>query len=202
MTKEELAENYATEQMNSLDNEIKNLLKEAYLRGFEDGKQPVVNNPGEKQSTEDIDIVYNNLDLPSGLLWSDYLGDKNQGYGRHTHKLFLYNEIKHLALPSKEQVLELFKYTKKEGGRTGDLYKSWYYASFLSVNGLKYSLVQDHYSIFNFPEFWLSDEVEDDPTMAYVSTFNKNEETNEMEVSFEKAFKGERHSVVVVKETT
>lgn len=202
MTKEELAELFVSEKVISLNDSIGVLLKEAYLRGYTDAKTAVTNNPEENNRLSEIEIVYNNLSLPSGLLWSDYLGDRSCGYGRHSHQFFRFNEVKHLTLPTNEQVLELFKYTQKKGGETGDLYKRWNYIEFLSTDGVKYSLVQDQSYREGgiLAEFWTRDECEDDITMAYRAIIRKDKENNNILVSFEKTFKGEDHSVVVMKQ--
>lgn len=201
MTKEELASQFASEKIVSLNDSISDLLKEAYLRGYEEALAPVVNNPEESDLLSAIKIEYNNLDLPSGLQWSNYLGDKDCGYGRHVHNTFHFNEVQHLDLPTNDQVRELFNYTQKFGGKTGDLYKRWNYASFRSVNGLIYSLVQDQYDTGgdNLAEFWTSDKIEDDITMAFLAVITQNKEDNRIEVSFKKTFKGEKHSVVVLR---
>ena len=98
MTKEEFAAQYSEQKTE----EIKNLIKEAYLKGYEQGCL---------ESTHSINyygVEYVDLGLPSGTLWSK-TSLQYESYG-YKQKLFSYEETKNLQIPTVEQWEELCKY--------------------------------------------------------------------------------------------
>ena len=93
MTKEELAQQYAEEKAA----EMAELLKAAYLKGYEQGELKVA------CSISIEGVEYYDLGLPSGTLWSKPLGS----YG---YKLFSYNDASRFdGLPTEAQWEELMK---------------------------------------------------------------------------------------------
>lgn len=93
MTKEELAQQYAEEKAA----EMAELLKAAYLKGYEQGELKVA------CSISIEGVEYYDLGLPSGTLWSKPLGS----YG---YKLFSYNDASRFdGLPTEAQWEELKK---------------------------------------------------------------------------------------------
>lgn len=94
MTKEELAEKYANEKAA----EFTQAIKEAYLKGYEQG---------ELQTTSTINmdgVEYVDLGLPSGTLWSKHpIGDSL------SYRLLPYREASNLNIPTKDQFEELIK---------------------------------------------------------------------------------------------
>lgn len=96
MTKEELAEQFASEQVA----EITEKLKAAYLKGYEQGEL-------KSASTIKIDgVEYVDLGLPSGTLWS-----KHTLIQKNSCAMLGYHEAQKLNIPTKEQVDELIAHT-------------------------------------------------------------------------------------------
>jgi len=98
MTKEELAENYANEQASEFANKI----KEAYLKGYEQGEL-------KSASTINIDgVEYVDLGLPSGTLWSSHpLEIFNWRYHSERYQKMGWQEAQKLNIPTFEQLEEL-----------------------------------------------------------------------------------------------
>lgn len=91
---------YAADKSKDL---ITNAIAQAYADGYRDGY-----NDCEKVvsvNLNDTNVEYVDLGLPSGTLWaSDYVAD-----GKNI-KYLAYEEVAELALPTKEQIQELFDY--------------------------------------------------------------------------------------------
>ena len=93
MTKEELAQQYAEEKAA----EMAELLKAAYLKGYEQGELKVA------CSISIEGVEYYDLGLPSGTLWS-------KPFGSYGYKLFSYNDASRFdGLPTEAQWEELKK---------------------------------------------------------------------------------------------
>lgn len=108
MTKEELAQQYAEEKAA----EMTELLKAAYLKGYEQGELKVA------CSISIEGVKYYDLGLPSGTLWSAPLGSKD-------YRLFLHNDASRFdGLPTEAQWEEL-----KEGCRI-------HYSNIIGRNGM------------------------------------------------------------------
>lgn len=96
MTKEELAAQYAASKME----EVNVLLQDAYLKGYEQGELKAA-------STVKVDgVVYYDLGLPSGTLWSVPL-QANYGYN-----FLSYSDAEKLNIPTIDQFCELLNHTR------------------------------------------------------------------------------------------
>lgn len=101
MTKEELAEKYASEQASGFVAKI----KEAYLKGYEQGEQNFA-------TTIKVDgVEYIDLGLPSGTLWSRHPLSFETTYGSW-YKMLSYTDAQKLNIPTEEQVKELISNRK------------------------------------------------------------------------------------------
>lgn len=85
----------------SLEYKIKALLTEAYDQGYKDAKEEMV----RKVCIDGL--VYYDLGLPSGTLWSKPVTRKNRGYDI---EMFTYENAMKLNIPSIEQFEELLKH--------------------------------------------------------------------------------------------
>lgn len=156
MTQEELASQYAEQKAE----EFAKLVKEAYLKGYEQGRLDAFA-PINVDGFEFVD-----LGLPSGTLWSKtsytYL---NYGYKQ---KLLSYNEALSLPIPSLEQWQEVLEYCRFTN----------YYIIGPSGGRIGYDWAPSGYLIHNLGEeckqngnmFWLKGEVDKEntaPTMLY-----------------------------------
>ena len=153
MTKEELAQQYAEEKAA----EMAELLKAAYLKGYEQGELKVA------CSISIEGVEYYDLGLPSGTLWSKPLGS----YG---YKLFSYNDASRFdGLPTEAQWEELKKC------RIYDDY-------IIGCSGMRIYIdtSRSNYTDYrgeNVPEgynyFWLKSEM-DEKGVAKAGSFNAN----------------------------
>lgn len=154
MTKEELAQQYAEEKAA----EMAELLKAAYLKGYEQGELKVA------CSISIEGVEYYDLGLPSGTLWSKPLGS-------NSYRLFLHNDASRFdGLPTEAQWKEL-----KEGCRI-------HYSNIIGRYGMGIYIGTSnnafgHCRGENVPEgynyFWLKSEM-DEKGDAKAGSFNAN----------------------------
>ena len=153
MTKEELAQQYAEEKAA----EMAELLKAAYLKGYEQGELKVA------CSISIEGVEYYDLGLPSGTLWSKPLGS----YG---YKLFSYNDASRFdGLPTEAQWEELKKcriYDDDIIGCSGmRIYIDTSRSNYLDYRG------ENAPEGYNY--FWLKSEM-DEKGVAKAGSFNAN----------------------------
>ena len=156
MTKEELAQQYAEEKAA----EMAELLKAAYLKGYEQGELKVA------CSISIEGVEYFDLGLPSGTLWSKPL--RSNSIYNPSYMFFSHNDASRLdGLPTEAQWEELKKC------RTYDDY-------IISCSGMRVYIsttngFQDKYIGENVPKgynyFWLKSEM-DENGVAKVGRFN------------------------------
>lgn len=97
MTKEELAQQYAEEKAK----EFSEAIKEAYLKGYEQGELKVTS------SIKINGVKYVDLGLPSGTLWSSIPLSNNVSYN-----MYPFLESNKFNIPTMEQAEELIRYTR------------------------------------------------------------------------------------------
>lgn len=158
-------------------------IEEAYVNGYKDGWAD------SELSARNVvcdGVEYIDLKLPSGTLWSTgYLLDKDE-YFAH----FSYNEAVKLSIPTKEQYLELLKYTQRIKHNTKDTNGT----DFLGREGNILYLpdasffIASNYNKAASPLFWLKDEESVDDTRLCANGYD-----------FDKKYMGYKLCVLLVK---
>ena len=155
MTKEELAQQYAEEKAA----EMAELLKAAYLKGYEQGELKVA------CSISIEGVEYYDLGLPSGTLWSKPLS--YTVFNGEKYKQFSYNDASRFdGLPTEAQWEELKEICRIHSyniiGRSGErIY-------ICTTNGYRGEYVPEGYNYF-----WLKSEM-DEKGVAKAGSFNAN----------------------------
>lgn len=156
MTKEELAEQFAEQKAE----ELTSMLKEAYLKGYEQGTL----NANQTFSIDGFTVV--DLGLPSGTMWTkEPLCILHYGYKQER---LSYQEAAKLPIPTEEQWDEVCRYCRFENDKI------------IGPSGerIGYGWAPAGYRIYNLGEgceegqnmFWLKGEVDTEntaPTMLY-----------------------------------
>ena len=118
MTKEELAQKYAEEKAA----EFATALKEAYLKGYEQGELHMAT------TIRVGNLTYVDLGLPSGTLWAVPESKTSRSdWNYHYYDMYTFAEACKLNIPTEEQVEELYQHTKR-------LYEN-YVLTFIGVTG-------------------------------------------------------------------
>ena len=156
MTKDEFAEQFAEQKVE----ELKAIVKESYLKGYEQGCLHAYQPP----SIDDHVVV--DLGLPSGTMWTkEPLCILDYGYKQ---KKMSYQEASKLSIPTEEQWDEVCKYCRFEGR----------YIIGLSGERIGYGWAPSGYLIRSLGEgceanknmFWLKGDIDDEnnaPVMVY-----------------------------------
>lgn len=146
MNLEEKAQEYA---LAALQDQLE-LVKKAYIDGYNAGKEDAIAPTLNPTSNEEVDYI--DLNLPTKDQWSLQLIDKETGLPLQLP----YTKVKDWAIPTVEDIKNLTSNTKRIKKENGEEY-------LLATNGVEYPM---------FGDIWLKDVQSDTEATIYLTSHN------------------------------